>query len=160
VTRIAVEELLKLLDEGYEGDDEHSLIGNLRTVREQDWAWVAEGGRRSIRDIVVHAGAAKHLYDDHAFRGGTLRWNRTVAAHMDDSMAAAIAWMREGHTRLCESVAKLDDSELSRPRKSHWCEPMETRRLISIMIQHDLYHAGEINHLRALRQDDDAWPGA
>jgi hypothetical protein len=25
------------------------------------------------------------------------------------------------------------------------------------MIQHDLYHAGEINHLRALSQDADRW---
>jgi hypothetical protein len=25
------------------------------------------------------------------------------------------------------------------------------------MIQHDLYHAGEINHIRALRQRNDRW---
>ena len=25
------------------------------------------------------------------------------------------------------------------------------------MIQHDLYHAGEINHIRALRRQSDAW---
>jgi hypothetical protein len=26
------------------------------------------------------------------------------------------------------------------------------------MIAHDLYHAGEINHLRALLQSTDRWP--
>ena len=26
-----------------------------------------------------------------------------------------------------------------------------------ILMRHDLYHAGEINHLRALAQDNDAW---
>jgi hypothetical protein len=25
------------------------------------------------------------------------------------------------------------------------------------MIEHDLYHAGEINHIRALRQENDRW---
>ena len=25
-------------------------------------------------------------------------------------------------------------------------------------IQHDIYHAGEINHIRALRQKTDKWP--
>ena len=35
---------------------------------------------------------------------------------------------------------------------------METRWLISAMIEHDLYHSGEINHVRALLQGNDAWP--
>jgi len=27
--------------------------------------------------------------------------------------------------------------------------------MISVLIKHDLYHAGEINHLRALKQGND-----
>jgi hypothetical protein len=30
--------------------------------------------------------------------------------------------------------------------------PIETRWIIMIMMQHDLYHAGVINHIRALHQ--------
>jgi hypothetical protein len=30
--------------------------------------------------------------------------------------------------------------------------------IIRIMIAHDLYHAGEINHLRSLLQGTDRWP--
>ena len=30
--------------------------------------------------------------------------------------------------------------------------------LLAIMIAHDFYHAGEINHLRALLQGTDRWP--
>jgi hypothetical protein len=34
---------------------------------------------------------------------------------------------------------------------------METRRVIELMIQHPLYHIGEINHIRALLQGNDDW---
>lgn len=40
----------------------------------------------------------------------------------------------------------------------NWGGELPTRRIIEIMIAHDFYHAGEINHLRALLQDDDRWP--
>ncbi len=41
---------------------------------------------------------------------------------------------------------------------TNWGEPAETRWIISEIIEHDLYHAGEINHLRAVLQGDDRWP--
>lgn len=54
-------------------------------------------------------------------------------------------------------MAALDDGELLRPRRTNWGELKETRWIIGVMIAHDLYHAGEINHLRSLRQGDDRW---
>jgi len=36
-----------------------------------------------------------------------------------------------------------------------WDELKETRWIINMIIQHDLYHAGEINHLRVLHQQND-----
>ena len=40
---------------------------------------------------------------------------------------------------------------------TNWGEPKETRWIIAVMIGHDLYHAGEVNHIRSLRQQDDRW---
>jgi hypothetical protein len=65
--------------------------------------------------------------------------------------------MRQGQERLRHSIARLDDAELLRPRKTNWGEQKETRWIIAVMIEHDLYHAGEINHLRSLRQHTDRW---
>jgi hypothetical protein len=56
-------------------------------------------------------------------------------------------------------LALRSDSELSMPRKAHWGAEFPTERMVVAMIEHFTYHAGEINHLRALLQGDDNFPG-
>jgi hypothetical protein len=65
--RSGVEQLLYLLDEAFEGSEEHSLLGNLRTVTPDDWLWLPAGGGRSIFDLVRHVGECKYVYQNHAF---------------------------------------------------------------------------------------------
>ncbi len=43
----AVETLLYLLDEGFEGDGEHSLLANLRSVPHSEWWSAPTGGERT-----------------------------------------------------------------------------------------------------------------
>ena len=151
--------LLYLLDEAFDGTPWHSLLGNLSAVAPEAWTWVPPGGHRSIRDIVQHVGACKFMYHDHAFGDARLAWEDRLVTGDDASgdVATATAWLREGHARLRRSVALLDDAELPRPRKTNWGELKETRWIIAVLIQHDLYHAGEINHIRSLQQQHDRW---
>jgi hypothetical protein len=68
-------------------------------------------------------------------------------------------WLLAGHHKWLASVRSLpDDSELDHDRLTNWGERLPTRVLIRIMIGHDFYHAGEINHIRALLQGTDRWP--
>jgi hypothetical protein len=153
----AVAQLLYLLDGAFDGPDWHSLLRNLRSVTPDDWEWVPPGGRRSIREIVHHLGACKFMYHNHAFGDGQLTWD-DLAAEGTGACAtidSAIAWLQAGHTRLRDSLAALDDTDLLQPRKANWGKLYETRWLIAITIQHDLYHSGEINHIRCLHQGDD-----
>ncbi len=155
----AVDQLLYLLDEAFEGEDWHSLLANLRTIAPEEWRWVPPGGQRSIRDLVQHVGSCKFMYDNHAFGDATLDWEHPLVAG-DGVLAdasSAVAWLREGHSQLRRSIAGLDDAELLRPRRTNWGELKETRWIVAVMIQHDLYHAGEINHLRSLYRRDDRW---
>ena len=154
-----VGQLLYLLDQAFEGDRWHSLLANLQSVTLDDWIWLPPGGDRSIRDIVDHVGACKLMYENHAFGDATLRWEdiEAGAAARLETVDAAIAWLRSGQQQLRQSVASLDDKELLRPRRSNWGELKETRWLIGVLVGHDHYHAGEINHLRALHQQDDHW---
>ena len=158
-TRQALEIYLSLLDDAFAGPEWHSLLSNLATVAPEDWTWVPPGGERSIRSIVRHIGYSKLVAYDQAFGGGTLTWDDVSDDGKTTDITSAIAWLHMGHERLRGGIVALaDDDELLRPRRTNWGELRETRWVILVtMSQHDFYHAGEINHLRALHQRNDAW---
>jgi len=101
------------------------------------------------------------MYDEYAFGAGSLTWGTPAVepwadgnAHRDDVMT----WLERAHEQFVTHVAKLaDDSELDRPRRTNWGEPRPTRWIVAAMVTHDVYHAGEINHLRSLLGPDDRW---
>jgi hypothetical protein len=163
VTRTAVEQFIYLLDEAFEGSPEHSLVGNVCDLEAEDWTWRPPDGKRSILAIFGHAGSTKYLYDSHAFGDGSIGWLDPILnplpAGADFSPDLIIDWARRGHVRFRDSVARLNDEDLSNVRHAAiWDQPGEARWFIAQVIEHDLYHAGEINHLRALRQKNDDWP--
>jgi len=171
MSRAAVEQLLYLMDEAFEGIEQpwHSVLANLATVREDDWLWQPPDGARTIRLLTAHIGAATLLYDDHAFGEGTIGWNDPAgdfglgmedlqsyeALDNEPAMAGIIAWTTDACHRFRGHVAELDDSDLSRLRRNHRGDMKEVRWFIALQIQHYSYHAGEINHIRALRQGND-----
>jgi hypothetical protein len=64
---------------------------------------------------------------------------------------------RDGAGRLRASVEALTDEQLDEPRMTNWGEEMLARWVVQVMVEHDLYHAGEINHIRSLSQRTDHW---
>jgi uncharacterized damage-inducible protein DinB len=161
--RAALDEYLYLVDESFAGDDWHSLMTNVKAVSADEWLWVAPGGARPVGEMVSHLAGCKNMYEDHAFGPGTLTWADPRAEQkLRDATPAGIdallARLVDAQRRLRSSVAGLaDDAELRRPRRTNWGELKETRWIIKALIEHDLYHAGEINHLRSLRHADDRW---
>lgn len=160
--KTGIETLVWLLDDAFEGDPDQSLLSNLRDVREGEWETVPRETGRSIADILEHVGWAKWMYEDYAFGPGTLKGDVPPMVTGDGRprpRAEMLEWLWEGHARIVRSISQLsDDSELARSRLANWGELLPTRVLIRILIGHDFYHAGEINHLRALLQDSDRWP--
>ena len=159
--RDAIDAYLFIMDAAFVGDpyQQQSVLNNLKSVRDDDWFWLAEGAKRTIYDIVEHVGANKYIYENNAFGDGSMKWDNPGPLPLIDRTTPPneiIDWMREGHRRLRASVDALaDDAELMRPRKAPWGMNSATRWLINTMIQHDLYHAGEINHIRALHHGND-----
>ena len=150
------------MDEAFDAEGhEHSFLANLRSLKDDDWEWMPTGGGRPIFEIVYHVGICKYVYDNHAFGDASMRWDHPRSLpgiRPDSSPDEVIAWLREGQRVLRGSVAALEsDDELLKLRRSNWGQEYETRWLISVMVEHDLYHAGEINHIRALHHGDDRW---
>jgi DinB superfamily len=167
MARAAVETLLYLLDEAYDSGPE-SLLANVRSLTADDWSYAPEGASRTPYEILWHVAACKWMYDHHAFGEAVWTWPG-IEAHppaggpplsaesSNANVASLLSWTHRGQQQLRAHVASLDDAELLAPRRANWGRKYETRWLIKVMIEHDAYHSGEINHLRSLHHGDDRW---
>ena len=162
-SRTAIETLAWLIEDAFDGDPDNSLLSNLRDVREEEWTALLPGAGRSIADILEHVGWSKWMYEDYAFGSASMRGDQPPLVPPDDARSRPhkelLDWLKEGHRRWLASVRSLnDDSELEHERLTNWGAHLPARVIIRIMIAHDFYHAGEINHIRALLQGTDRWP--
>ncbi len=158
----ALDTLCWLTTEAFDSPSASSLMSNLAHLREGDWTALPAGGGRSIADILEHVGWSKWMYENYAFGSANLPGDQPPLIPAGNARSRPadelVAWLKEGHYKWLNSVRLLaDDSELERDRLTNWGEWMKTRKIIRIMIGHDYYHAGEINHLRALLQGNDRW---
>jgi uncharacterized damage-inducible protein DinB len=162
----AVDLLAWLMDDAFAGggleasNESQSLLANLAAVTDAQWRARVAGSTRTIEAIALHVGACKRMYANHAFEDGRLTWESAVVAPWKPGAApreGAICWLREEHERLMRHVRALGDADLMARRRANWGEERETRWLLSILLQHDTYHAGEINHLRGLLAGEDRW---
>jgi uncharacterized damage-inducible protein DinB len=161
-----VELLRYLMDEAFggvgleESNESQSLMANLATVDQEMWRARPAGIARTIESIAVHVGGCKVMYPEYAFGAGRLTWeSREVKPWPDGGapMRETLEWLRQTHAALMEHVSALTDEDLLEPRRANWGEDRETRWLLSMLLQHDVYHAGEINHIRSLLAGDDRW---
>lgn len=142
-----------------------ALYANLRDLRDEDWLWLPDGGARSISAIVGHVTSVKVMYDNHAFGDAALTWmdplfNDAQSAPEAGGFTPArlVDWLRDSQFRVLRNVDALgDDAELLQPRAVNWGGTMPTRWIINSLIRHDGFHAGEVNHLRAIHQRNDRW---
>jgi uncharacterized damage-inducible protein DinB len=110
----------------------------------------------SIRDVVVHVAGAKFMYADRTFGDASLEWADISPPAVD--MEPVLAWLDEGHRVFAEGLAALeDDAELAAARPAPWRAPLRREQLIGIVINHDLYHSGEINRQRGLIRGAEGW---
>src|SRR5260370_38493620 len=140
MTAPAVSQLVYLLDEAFQGTDWHSLLENLHSVTPEDWLWVPPGGQRSIRDIIQHVGGCKFMYHNHTFGDAQLTWDDPLVEGRDtlSTIAEAILWLREGHTRLRERIALLCDDDSPSPRRPSWNKLKETPSILTRHVRHAL----------------------
>lgn len=165
--RGGIEALIYLLDDAFSGhgvepgDESQALLPNLATVDEAAWRALPQGAARTIESIALHVGACKVMYDHYAFGTGTLRWDDPAVvpwAEGSAPRAEVVPWLEAAHRRFAAHLAALDDdARLDELRMTNWGELRPTRWIAAVLITHDAYHAGEINHLRSILGPDDRW---
>jgi uncharacterized damage-inducible protein DinB len=160
--RTAIETLAWLSQQAFDGDPAHSLLANLRDLSAEEYTALPPGAGRTVADILEHVGWAKWMYQDYAFGSGSRQGNQPPMVPANGARsrppAELRAWLVEGQQRWVDSVQGLrEDAELEVKRQTNWGERLTTRALIRILIGHDYYHAGEINHIRALLRKTDTW---
>lgn len=161
--RVALATFESLIRDAFEGDPEMSLLANLRDLRDEDWTALPPTANRTIADIVEHVAWAKWMYEDYAFGPATLRGDTPLLTPPHGARSRPprelLEWLKQGHAKWFAAIRALpDDSELAKPRLTNWGDMLDTQTILRIMLNHDVYHAGEINHLRALLHQTDKWP--
>jgi uncharacterized damage-inducible protein DinB len=126
----------------------HSLIRNLDNVSDAEWDRRPTPEGRSIADIIEHVGAGKYIFVNRIFGANDARPGEPPYVHPDHDRRALMDWLRKGHEELIDGIAALSDEDATKPRVS---------RVVWTAIEHDLYHAGELSHLRAVQQGNDRW---
>ncbi len=162
MARAVLEFLRWQLEEAFARKPEHSLLGNLSPVTDDVLNLAPPTGGRTIRDFIVHCASVKRMQVNHAFSDETMMWTNTWDGEgrlADAHLAALTAWLQRAHQEAEAAVGALqDDRELDALRPTYWGEKKSTREIIDAILMHDIYHAGEINHLRGLLQNADKFP--
>lgn len=163
MSRIEIEFLADRLDSAFQrrmpedwSAGWHSLLSNLQSVRDEDLDWLPPGGVRSIRHIAAHSGISMLVYSDHGFGAGLMQWPDQYPHEVRGSKEQIISWLTECHKTLSNALAACTDEQLDEVRET-WdpAERWPRRWFVTTMVDHLLYHSGEINYIRALAQKND-----
>ena len=166
MSRIAIELWERSLEAAYRTDPFHAVRRNLESVRSEEWdvrpaAWNVDvfgtQPELSICDIALHVGGPKFMYAARIAGDNALDW-QDIQAPVTLDMDSVLAWIDEGHRTLEAAIAALeDDAELAAERLAPWRRPLRVEGLLSIVVNHDVYHSGEINRQRALIRGAEGW---
>src|SRR3972149_1818198 len=101
--RTAIDTLVWLIEDAFEGDPSHSLLANLRDLRDEDWTALRPGGSRSIADGLEHVAWAKWMQEDSPFGSASMRGDLPPLIPADGARSRPrdelLAWLAGGPRR-------------------------------------------------------------
>jgi hypothetical protein len=150
--------LLAQLDEGFNRKSWHgtNLRGSLRGITEGEALWRPRQGRHNIWEETLHAAYWKYAVrrrlsgeqrGTFALKGSN--WFPCPGPGVPARWQEAVRILDTEHRRLRLAVASLRDRDLSRKAEG---SRTSNRTLITGIIAHDLYHAGQIQLIKRLRR--------
>lgn len=151
--------LLEFMQSGYE-----LLMAHFENISLEEALFVPGGGYRSVLGTLKHAAGWSHVYYSYAFEAEPRHWAETnwpyglrdriikTAEYFD----ALINWFSEAHQKWIKALERVSDSEIEAIHKLHWGEVAPLYRIVTIIAQHHVYHAGELNQVLSICRGE-AW---
>jgi uncharacterized damage-inducible protein DinB len=153
-----IQQLLTIVDQAYDRKSWHgtNLRGSIRGLTAEQVVWRPSAGRHSIQELVVHAAYWKYAVLRRLTGGARgsfpLKGSNFFKRHLADDGAwrEDVALLARMHRDLREAIAQTLPAHLHDALPNSELTPLT---LITGIAAHDLYHAGQIQLLKAMRQD-------
>ncbi|MCH8275108.1 MAG: DinB family protein [Armatimonadetes bacterium] len=149
-----VELLLALQKRAFEKSHWHSLIGALKDLNERLFCWKPETHagfewmEGSIRDIVFHVTGDKLVQASQAFGDGSVTWESMTDLIRKTGVESMVEDLRAAHDRLIEALERQTEESLDQKVRTWGGKRMTAQEFFLMLIEHDLYHAGQIRYIR------------
>lgn len=152
-----IELLIRQLEQAFHRRSWHgtNLLGSVRGLELEEAAWRPQAGRHNIWEIIVHAAYWKYTVyrrimgesrGSLALKGAN--WFERPIEKTEAALKADVKMLKEYHGRLIVAVRLLEPARLGEfPAGSKFTY----RDLVIGVAAHDLYHAGQIQILKRLR---------
>lgn len=154
--------LLEVLDQAFDHRAWHgtALWGSIRGLTPAQALWRPRPGRHNVWEVVLHTAYWKYIVRRRLTRAPTLEFPRDGANFprlpaKPDAKAwkADVALLKEQHRLLRATIARFPAARL---RARGWRSTWTNVEHIYGIASHDLYHAGQIQLLKALSRQPSA----
>lgn len=102
----------------------------------------------SIQDILYHVTGDKLVQLDHAFGDASLTWDNISITKA--SLAQMVPDLESADSKVAAALAAQDRESLSRKVTAWGGKSMSCEDFFLMLIEHDLYHAGQVRCIRNL----------
>lgn len=155
----AIDSMLAAIDEAFDRRSWHgtNLKGSIRGLSAANAEWRPGPGRKSVADVVVHCAYWKYIVrrklrnePKGSFSLAGSNWFALESPLSEAAWKGYVKLLVEQHRALRATVAELDLADVERkPPGSKVTRGMFVRGVAA----HDVYHAGQIQVLKALRKN-------
>ena len=147
-----VDVLLKLQKRAFESSQWHSLKAALDDVDDHVFVWKPAKHEGfpwmdgSIRDIVYHVTGDKLVQLSHAYGDGSVNWANVSI--VKDDLHVMRDELARSHAMVVEALRKLTEDSLQEKVATWGGTRMAAEDFFLMLIEHDIYHAGQIRYIR------------
>ena len=153
--RRLVTSLLSRFDDAYGESRGHSFKHAVEGLTDAEAVWQPDHQARPITEIILHVGSTSMVMADSVLGDGTVTGQSVERQFREKGgdLRAALALAEQGYETLRAKLAVMTDAQIQAPLAGQKDWRAVPERFFGRMIEHHLYHAGQIVYIRTLYRD-------